>query len=125
MSPSTLETIIQINSHCRSAMTSSVTRLVCDAYREAAKTPLLVSALLDLTSAPGLAAVSTRWAQTNLATNTKLAYSKQMLVNTAIMELMHEAAAVAETGVEMATVSGDTSIKVWGASILTSIFSLQ
>ena len=93
-------------------MTSSVTRLVCDAYREAAKTPLLVSALLDLTSAPGLAAVSTRWSQTNLATNTKLAYSKQLLVNTATMELMHEAAAVAETGVEMATVSGDTSIKV-------------
>ena len=93
-------------------MTSSVTRLVCDAYREAAKTPLLVSALLDLTSAPGLAAVSTRWSQTNLATNTKLAYSKQMLVNTDTMELMHEAAAVAETGVEMATVSGDTSIKV-------------
>ena len=104
-------------------MTSSVTRLVCDAYREAAKTPLLVSALLELTSAPGLAAVSTRWAQTNLATNTKLAYSKQMLVNTNTMELMHEAAAVAETGVEMATVSGDTSIKVWGASILTSIFA--
>ena len=93
-------------------MTSSVTRLVCDAYREAAKTPLLVSALLELTSAPGLAAVSTRWSQTNLATNTKLAYSKQMLVNTDTMELMHEAAAVAETGVEMATVSGDTSIKV-------------
>ena len=93
-------------------MTSSVTRLVCDAYREAAKTPLLVSALLELTSAPGLAAVSTRWSQTNLATNTKLAYSKQMLVNTDTMELMHEAPAVAETGVEMATVSGDTSIKV-------------
>ena len=87
---------------------------LCDAYREAAKTPLLVSALLDLTSAPGLAAVSTRWAQTNLATNTKLAYSKQLLVNTDTMELIHEAAAVAETGVEMATVSGDTSIKVWG-----------
>ena len=103
-------------------MTSSVTRLVCDAYREAAKTPLLVSALLDLTSAPGLAAVSTRWSQTNLATNTKLAYSKQLLVNTATMELMHEAAAVAETGVEMATVSGDTAVKVWGASILTSMF---
>ena len=93
-------------------MTSSVTRLVCDAYREAAKTPLLVSALLELTSAPGLAAVSTRWSQTNLATNTKLAYSKQMLVNTDTLELIHEAAAVAETGVEMATVSGDTSIKV-------------
>ena len=103
-------------------MTSPVTRLVCDAYREAAKTPLLVSALLDLTSAPGLAAVSTRWAQTNLATNTKLAYSKQMLVNTDTMELMHEAAAVAETGVEMATVSGDIAVKVWGASILTSMF---
>ena len=103
-------------------MASPVTRLVCDAYREAAKTPLLVSALLDLTSAPGLAAVSTRWSQTNLATNTKLAYSKQMLVNTGTMELIHEAAAVAETGVEMATVSGDTAVKVWGASILTSMF---
>ena len=99
-------------------MASPVTRLVCDAYREAAKTPLLVSALLDLTSATGLAAVSTRWSQTNLATNTKQAYSKQLLVNTAIMELMHEAAAVAENGVEMATVSGDTSIKVWGHTTL-------
>ena len=104
-------------------MASPVTRLVCDAYREAAKTPLLVSALLDLTSAPGMAAVSTRWSQTNLATNTKLAYSKQLLVNTDTMELIHEAAAVAETGVEMATVCGDTAVKVWGASILTSIFA--
>ena len=59
---------------------SSFLRLVCDAYREAAKTQSLVSAMLDSSSVlkSGLVPVTTRWSQSNLSTNSKVTFTKQM-----------------------------------------------
>lgn len=50
---------------------SDLTRLVSQAFREAAKTPSLVSARVDSTD-PALMSISTRWSVNNLATNTKV-----------------------------------------------------
>ena len=50
---------------------SDLTRLVSQAFREAAKTPSLVSARVDSTD-PALISISTKWSVSNLATNTKV-----------------------------------------------------
>ena len=50
---------------------SDLTRLVSQAFRDAAKTPSLVSARVDSTD-PALISISTKWSVSNLATNTKV-----------------------------------------------------
>ena len=97
-------------------MSSNLTRLVCDAYREAAKTPALVSAFID-TNTSSLTAGSvvplvSRWSQSNLSTNTKVSFTKQTLVNKQTREMVHESVGVAETGVEMITFKDNVTVKV-------------
>merc|ERR1711963_231263 len=88
------------------SVSPTLTRLVCDAYREAAKTPALVSAFMEMssTSSSPLISVNTRWSQTNLSTNTKATYSKMMMLDRTSMDLVHESHGVVDTGVEMMTV---------------------
>ena len=50
---------------------SDLTRLVSQAFREAAKTPSLVSARLDSNDS-ALISINTKWSVSNLATNTKV-----------------------------------------------------
>ena len=50
---------------------SDLTRLVSQAFREAAKTPSLVSARVD-SSDSAVTSISTKWSVNNLATNTKV-----------------------------------------------------
>ena len=50
---------------------SELTRLVSQAYREAAKTPSLVSARVDSSEA-AVISLNTKWSVSNLATNTKV-----------------------------------------------------
>lgn len=50
---------------------SDLTRLVSQAFREAAKTPSLVSARVD-SSDSTVTSISTKWSVNNLATNTKV-----------------------------------------------------
>jgi len=91
-------------------------RLVCDAYREAAKTPSLVSAMVDSSVlSSGLLALSSRWSQTNLSTNTKVTFTKQTMLDSQL-SLVHETGAVPEAGVEMMTVKDDLTVKVRAAS---------
>ena len=96
------------------SVSPTLTRLVCDAYREAAKTPALVSAFMEMssTSSSPLISVNTRWSQTNLSTNTKVTYSKMMMLDRTSMDLVHESHGVADTGVEMMTVKDDMIVKV-------------
>ena len=98
------------------SVSSNLTRLVCDAYREAAKNPALVSAFID-TNASSMAAGSvvplvSRWSQSNLSTNTKVSFTKQTLVNKETREMVHESVGVAETGVEMITFKDNLTVKV-------------
>ena len=95
----------------------TLTRLVCDAYREAAKTPALVSAFMEMTStSSSLISVNTKWSQSNLSTNTKVTYSKMMMLDRTSLELVHESHGVADTGVEMMTVKDDTIVKIRSAA---------
>ena len=50
---------------------SDLTRLVSQAFREAAKTPSLASARVD-SSDSAVTSISTKWSVNNLATNTKV-----------------------------------------------------
>jgi len=95
---------------------STLTRLVCDAYREATKTPLLASAMMDLTTSSGIIPVITKWSQPNLSTNSKVSFTKQILLNSSSMEMMHETCGVAETGVEMWTAEDDIMVKIRSAA---------
>ena len=95
---------------------STLTRLVCDAYREATKTPLLASAMMDLTTSSGIIPVITKWSQPNLSTNSKVSFTKQILLNSSSMEMMHETCGVAETGVEMWTAEDDIMVKIRAAA---------
>ena len=98
------------------SVNSSYMRIVCDAYREAAKTPSLVSAMLDTSVlSSGLVALTSRWSQSNLSTNTKVSYTKQMMLDSQL-KLVHETVGVGETGVEMMTVKDDVTVKVRTAS---------
>ena len=86
----------------------SYLKLVCDAYRDAAKTPLLVSAKLDSAStSSSLIPITTRWSQPNLSTNQKVTFSKQVMVSASKLSVEHESVGVAENGREMFTASGE------------------
>ena len=74
---------------------------VCDAYREASKIPMLVSAKFEPSSSNNFLSVSTRWSQTNLATNKKIAFVKQVLVDKNTFHGEFEGASVSESGREM------------------------
>ena len=98
------------------SVNSSYMRIVCDAYREAAKTPSLVSAMVETSGlGSGLLPLTSRWSQTNLSTNSKVSYTKHMMLDSQL-KLVHETAGVAETGVEMMTVKDDVTVKVRAAS---------
>ena len=101
-------------------------RLVCDAYREAAKTPSLVSAMLDSSSLlkSGLVAVTSRWTQSNLSTNSKVTFTKQMMLDSQL-SLVHEAVGVAESGVEMMTVKEELTVKVRAATNKTDCQNIE
>ena len=105
---------------------SSFLRLVSDAYREAAKTPSLVSAMLDSSSLlkSGLVAVTSRWSQSNLSTNSKVTFTKQMMLDSQL-GLVHEAVGVAETGVEMMTVKDELTVKVRAAANKTDCQNIE
>ena len=74
---------------------------VCDAYREASMIPILVSAKFEPSSSTNFLSVSTRWSQTNLATNKKISYVKIVLVDKKTFQGEFEGASVAESGREM------------------------
>ncbi len=59
---------------------ADLTLLVGQAFREAAKTPSLVSARLD-SSDSALISISTRWSVNNLATNTKVNNNQISMLN--------------------------------------------
>ena len=85
-------------------------KLACDAYRDAAKTPLLVSARVDLdtiTSSSSLIPITTRWSQSNLSTNQKVTFNKQVIVSGNNLCVEHESVGVVESGREMFTTRGE------------------
>eukprot|EP00092_Neocalanus_flemingeri_P040427 GFUD01044028.1.p1 GENE.GFUD01044028.1~~GFUD01044028.1.p1 ORF type:complete len:711 (-),score=264.14 GFUD01044028.1:62-2194(-) len=88
----------------------SYLKIVCDAYRDAAKTPLLVSARVDVDTnnkSSSLIPISTRWSQSNLTTNQKVTFSKQVMVSGSTLCMEHESLGVVETGREMSTTRGE------------------
>ena len=88
--------------------TKSYLKVVCDAYRDAAKTPLLVSARVDASSnTSSMIPITTRWSQSNLSTNQKVTFNKQVMVNASKLSVEYESVGVAETGREMSTVGGE------------------
>ena len=59
------------------SITSDLTRLVSQAFREAAKTPSLVSARVTSTD-PSVISINTKWSVSNLATNNKVNNEQDM-----------------------------------------------
>jgi len=86
----------------------SYIKLVCDAYRDAAKTPMLVSARVDTEATSKLLIpITTRWSQPNLATNQKVNFVKQVVVNGSSLCVEHESTGVMEGGMEMFITRGE------------------
>jgi len=86
--------------------TKSYLKLVCDAYRDAAKTPILVSGRVETSSTSNIIPIQTRWSQSNLSTNQKVTFNKQVLVNANNLHVEHESVGVSEAGREMFTARG-------------------
>ena len=87
--------------------TKSYVKIVCDAYRDAAKTPILVSARVETSSTTNnIIPIQTRWSQSNLSTNQKVTFNKQVLVNANNLSVEHESVGVSEAGREMFTARG-------------------
>ena len=78
------------------SLASEYTLAACSAYREAAKTPLLTSARIE-SVAEGLVSVSTKWSQSNLATNQKVKFTKSLVVRDSLLDmaLIHSSSPVA------------------------------
>ena len=94
--------------------TKSYLKIVCDAYRDAAKTPLLVSARVEASStSSNIIPIQTRWSQSNLSTNQKVTFNKQVLVNANKLSVEHESVGVAEAGREMFTARGNGEEEVF------------
>ena len=87
-----------------------MTKLVCDAYREAVKTPGLVSALVESVSSE-VVSLNTKWSVENVARKATLTYNKQVLINRDF-KLVHESCGSPETDVEMMTIKDDTVIRI-------------
>ena len=80
---------------------------VSDAYRDAAKTPILLSARVETSSTSNnIILIQTTWSQSNLSTNQKVIFNKQLLVNANNLLVEHESIGVSEAGREMFTESG-------------------
>ena len=79
---------------------------VSDAYREASKTALLVSARA-VKRTNELIPITTGWAQPNLATNQSVSFSKQLLIDSNSLKTVHEFPIVPENGLEMKSTFGD------------------
>jgi len=89
-------------------------KIVCVAYRDAAKTPLLVSARVEASStSSNIIPIQTRWSQSNLSTNQKVTFNKQVLVNADKLSVEHESVGVAEAGREMFTARGNGEEEVF------------
>ena len=87
--------------------TKSYLKLVCDAYRDAAKTPILVSGRVESSSSSNnIIAIQTSWSQSNLSTNQKVTFNKQVLVNANNLRVEHESVGVSEAGREMFNARG-------------------
>jgi len=87
--------------------TKSYLKIVCDAYRDAAKTPILVSGRVETSSTSNnIIPIQTRWSQSNLSTNQKVTFNKQLLVNANNLRVEHESVGVSEAGREMFTARG-------------------
>jgi len=89
---------------------ANMTKLVCEAYREAVKTPGLVSALVESASSE-VVSLNTRWSVENVARKTALTYSKQVLLNNEFKQI-HETCGAPETDVEMMAIKDDTVIRI-------------
>ena len=59
---------------------ANMTKLVSEAYREAVKTPGLLSALVESASSE-VVSLNTRWSVANVARKAALTYNKQVLLN--------------------------------------------
>jgi acylaminoacyl-peptidase len=89
-------------------MSKSYLKIVCDAYRDAAKTPLLVSARVEASpTSSNIIPISTRWSQSNLSTNQKVTFNKQVLINASNLSVEHASVGVSESGREMFTARGE------------------
>lgn len=121
-------------------MSSSYRKAVCDAFRAAAKTPLLVDARVETGAGSGIFMVSTRWSQTNLAAEKKITFNKSVTVSSESLSQVHEGFPVQETGREMACLknnmavvvrtnskNGDDpqNIEIWNSGALVSVFCLK
>jgi len=115
-------------------------KVVVDAYREAAKTPMLVGAHVDSAPANGFVPVSTRWSQTNYASNKKISFTKPIVVSSDSLKQLYAGFPVQETGREMASRKNDLCvivrtnaksaedpqiIELWRRDAMISAFSLK
>jgi acylaminoacyl-peptidase len=112
-------------------------RTVCDAYREAARCPALLSARIEAVG--GVLALTSRWSQTNLGSQQKLTFAKTHLVTESSLEQQAETPPVPESGRELATTRGDVTavvragkgaedgqtVEVWRAGGLQSSFNMK
>ena len=89
---------------------ANMTKLVSEAYREAVKTPGLLSALVESASSE-VVSLHTRWSVANVARKAALTYNKQVLLNKEFRQI-HETCGAPETGVEMMTIKDDTVIRI-------------
>jgi len=119
---------------------ATYTKTAIDAYREASKTPLLSSARIESVS-EGLVSISTKWSQSNLATNQKVKFAKSLVLkdNSQDISLVHSSSPVAEVANEFSVFKGELqaivrsnkvaedpqSIEIWKGDSLVSIFNTK
>jgi len=117
---------------------ASMRAAVCEAYREASRTPTCLAARIEKASADNLI-ITSRWSQTNLASQQKLGFTKTHQVNTGTFQQVHETPPVQETGRELATRNGDTVaivragksgedvqvVEIWSSGALHRAFNMK
>jgi len=136
-----IEKVLSLSTRARMSSTA-YTKTAEDAYREATKTPGLISARLESVSlGEGLLNIQTKWSQSNLATNQKLKFARSLLVkdSSSDFSLLHSSSPIVEAGSEKSRfkqnlqavirsskVADDPqSIEIWKNGTLQSTFNTK